>query len=141
MVGHSGTTLVFEASTSQVAGARRFVRGVVEGKVPDDVAADLMLIVSELFTNAVLHGSASTVTVTVEVGPDEAGVTVDCGSPAPDVGPVETWHVADEAEITGRGLGIVRRLADVIRVVRDSDRFAVAARRTFPSAAVGSVTV
>lgn len=132
MVGQEGTTLVFEATTSQVAVARRFVRRTVAGHVPDDVAADLQLIVSELFTNAVQYGRSPTVSVTVEVGPDEAGVLVECGSAAPGVGPVDTWRVADEEEITGRGLGIVRRLSDVIRVVRDDERFAVAARRTLP---------
>ena len=135
MVGQDGTTVVLEAATSQVAVARRFVRQKLAGLVPDDVAADLQLIVSELFTNAVQYGGSPRVSVTVQVGPDEAGVTVDSGSPAPGVGPIETWHVADEAEISGRGLGIVRRLADVVRVERDPERFAVAARRTFAPAA------
>lgn len=134
MVGQEGATVVLEAATSQVAAARRFVRQVVSGLVPDDVADDLQLIVSELFTNAVQYGLSGQVSVTVDVGPDEAGVTVDSGSPAPHVGPVETWRVADESEISGRGLGIVRRLADVVRVERDTHRFAVAARRTFPPA-------
>lgn len=132
MVGHDGTTVVLEAETSQVAVARRFVRQTVSGRVPDDVAADLQLIVSELFTNAIQYGAAPTVSVTVRVGPEEAGVTVDSGSPAPDVGPIETWQVADEDEISGRGLGIVRRLADVVRVERDAGRFAVAAQRMIP---------
>jgi anti-sigma regulatory factor (Ser/Thr protein kinase) len=132
MVGQDGTTVVLEAATSQVAVARRFVRQAVTGLVPEEVAADLQLIVSELFTNAVQYGFSPRVSVTVEVGPDEAGVTVDSGSPAPDVGPIETWQVADEAEISGRGLGIVRRIADVVRVERDSQRFAVAALRVFP---------
>lgn len=140
MVGHVGTTLVLEAATSQVAMARRFVRRTVAGHVPDDVSSDLQLIASELFTNAVQYGSAATVTVTVEVGPDEAGVTVDCGSPAPDVGPVDTWEVADEEEISGRGLGIVRRLADVIRVARDGDHFAVAAHRRFSPPSAGTMS-
>lgn len=132
MVGQDGTTVVLEAATSQVAVARRFVRQALAGVVPDEVAADLQLIVSELFTNAVQYGSSDRVSVTVAIGPDEAGVTVDSGSPAPTVGPVDTWQVADEAEISGRGLGIVRRLADVVRVERDAHRFAVAAMRTFP---------
>lgn len=134
MVGQDGTTVVLDAATSQVAVARRFVRQAVAGLVPDEVSADLQLIVSELFTNAVQYGASSTVSVTVEVGPDEAGVTVDSGSSAPDVGPIQTWRVASEDEISGRGLGIVRRLADVVRVERDTHRFAVAARRTFPPA-------
>lgn len=131
MVGQDGSTVVLEAATSQVAVARRFVRETVAGQVPDDVSSDLELIVSELFTNAVQYGASSHVVVTVEVGPDAAGVMVDSGSPAPEVGPIETWRVADEAEISGRGLGIVRRLADVVRVDRDGRRFAVAVRRTF----------
>lgn len=137
MVGQDGSTVVLEAATSQVAVARRFVRQAVTGLVPDDVAADLQLIVSELFTNAVQYGASPRVSVTVEIGPDEAGVTVDSGSPAPDVGPIETWRVADEDEISGRGLGIVRRLADVVRVERDPHRFTVAAHRTFPPASGG----
>ena len=132
MVGQDGTTVVLEAATSQVAVARRFVRQALTGLVPDEVAADLQLIVSELFTNAVQYGVSPRVAVTVQVGRAEAGVTVDSGSPAPDVGPVESWRVADEAELSGRGLGIVRRLADVVRVERDAHRFAVAAHRTFP---------
>lgn len=134
MLRRDGTTVVLEAATDQVVVARRFVRSAVAGLVPDDVAADLQLIVSELFTNAVQYGASSHVSVTVEVGPEEAGVIVDSGSPAPDVGPIETWVVADETEISGRGLGIVRRLADVVRVERDAQRFAVAARRTLPPA-------
>jgi anti-sigma regulatory factor (Ser/Thr protein kinase) len=139
MVENDGATVVLEAETSQVAAARRFVRRVVSGLVPDDVAADLQLIVSELFTNAIQYGASATVSVTVRVGPDEAGVTVDSGSAAPDVGPIETWQVADEAEISGRGLGIVRRLADVVRVERGAERFAVAAQRTFPPGPGGQV--
>lgn len=135
MVGQDAATVVLEAATNQVAVARRFVRQTLSGLVPDDVAADLQLIVSELFTNAVQYGASAHVTVTVDVGPDEAGVTVDSSSAAPDVGPVETWSLADESEISGRGLGIVRRLADVVRVERDAQRFAVAARRTFPPTA------
>lgn len=135
MVGQDGSTVVLEALTSQVTAARRFVRQTVTGLVPDDVAADLQLIVSELFTNAVQYGTSPQVSVTVVVGPDEADIAVDSGSPAPEVGPIDTWRVADEAEISGRGLGIVRRLADVVRVERDSERFAVAVRRTFPPVA------
>lgn len=135
MVGQDGSTVVLDAATSQVSAARRFVRQAVSGLVPDDVAADLQLIVSELFTNAVQYGTSSRVSVTVHVGPNEAGVMVDSGSPAPDVGSIDTWRVADQSEISGRGLGIVRRLADVVRVERDAERFAVAARRGFPPTA------
>ena len=134
MVGQDGATVTLEADTSQVAVARRFVRRALADQVPSDVASDLQLIVSELFTNAIQYGVDHPVSITVEVGPDVAGVTVDSASPAPDVGPIDSWEVADETEISGRGLGIVRSLADVVRVERNPDHFLVSARKTFLSA-------
>lgn len=129
MVGQDGTTVALDASTSQVAAARKFVRRALPDAVSPDVAADLQLIVSELFTNAVQHGGTERISVTVEVGPDAAAVTVDSRAEAPDVGPVDSWQVADEDEVTGRGLGIVRQVADMVRVERAGGHFAVTARR------------
>ena len=128
MVDQDGTTLELDAATTEVAAARRFVRTAVAGRVPDVVSANLQLIVSELFTNAVQYGDAGTVSVTVEVTNVAAIVVVDSASPAPSVGPVSTWAVAEEDEVTGRGLGIVREVADDVRVDRAGGRFAVTAR-------------
>lgn len=124
-------TIVLDAATEQVAVARRFVRRTLDGVVPDDVAADLQLIVSELFSNAVEHGDAERVTVRLELQPGTAEVTVDSESPAPDVGPVASWRVPDEDAVNGRGLGIVRSIADVVHVAREPGRFVVTAGRTF----------
>lgn len=126
--------IVLDAATEQVAVARRFVRRSLAGVVPGDVAADLELIVSELFSNAVEHGDADRVTVRLDVQRGAAEVTVDSESPAPHVGPVETWAVADEDALSGRGLGIVRSVADVVHVERGEGRFVVTAGRTFPDA-------
>lgn len=131
MVDPVDTTVVLEADTAQVAVARRFVRRAVGDTVPPDVASDLQLIVSELFTNAVQYGRSGSIEVTVEVTSDAAGVRVDSDGPATSVGPIETWEVADEEEITGRGLGIVRELADVVHVERRDGHFVVSARRVF----------
>jgi anti-sigma regulatory factor (Ser/Thr protein kinase) len=131
---NEASSVVLAAETEQVAVARRFVRRTLTGVVPDEVASDLQLIVSELFTNAVEHGDADRIGVTVDVRPGAAQVTVDSRSPAPEVGPVETWSVADENSIDGRGLGIVRRLADVLDVEHEPGRLLVSASRVFPAA-------
>lgn len=122
-------SIVLDADTSQVAYARRFVRRLLADSTPDHVTNDLQLVTSELFTNAVEHGTAATVEISVESTPKFVGVRVVSEGPAPDVGPAIEWSVAESSAPDGRGLGIVRELADELIVERDGDRFAVTARR------------
>jgi anti-sigma regulatory factor (Ser/Thr protein kinase) len=74
------------------------------GSVDADSADDVLLVVSELVTNAVLHGKGP-ITLTVTVEPAEIVVAVtDHGPESPSFG---QQHVDDE---DGRGLRIVQRL-------------------------------
>lgn len=134
MGGQHRDTVELTADPAQVAVARRFVRHSLTAVAPGEVSADLELIVSELFTNAVEHGNAEAVVVTVGAGNGTADVTVDSSGPAPAVGPVESWKVATEDALTGRGLGIVRRLADRVSVERSGEHLVVTAYRLFGSA-------
>ncbi|TDT18680.1 anti-sigma regulatory factor (Ser/Thr protein kinase) [Ilumatobacter fluminis] len=122
----AATSITLEAAASQVAHARRFVRRSVEDVDPA-VVDDLQLIVSELFTNAVEHGASDTVEVVVAQRPDRVSVTVDSRGPTPGVGPATDWQVADADALNGRGLGIVRELADDLVVERDGEEFIVTA--------------
>ena len=122
------TSITLEAATTQVAPARRFVRRTV-GDADFSVVDDLQLIVSELFTNAVEHGSSEAIEVVVTQRPDCVSVTVDSRGPTPDVGPATDWHVAGAEALSGRGLGIVRELADDLVVERDGDAFVVTATK------------
>lgn len=122
----AATAITLEAAASQVAHARRFVRRTVEDVDPA-VVDDLQLIVSELFTNAVEHGASDTVEVVVAQRPDRVSVTVDSRGPTPGVGPATDWQVADADALNGRGLGIVRELADDLVVERDGEEFIVTA--------------
>ena len=121
------TTIVLEADPSQVAPARRFVRRALSDTATPDALNDLQLIVSELFTNAVEHGVDGTVRVAVHQCDDCVGVTVQSRGPAPSVSDVETWTVADPDALSGRGLGIVRELADRLSVERRGDEMFVTA--------------
>jgi len=120
-------TVVLEADASHVATARRFVRERVSDDVGGSIVDDLQLIVSELFTNVVEHGTSELVTLIVERTADAVGVTVRGDGPAAGVGPIDEWAVAGAPEIAGRGLGIVRRLADELVIARDERGFAVTA--------------
>jgi len=122
-------TIILDADSSQIAPARAFVRGVLADVAGPDVVDDLQLIVSELFTNALEHGTAGTVRVEVRSDHDSAGVTVHSHGPTPEVGAANGWHVADPSAPRGRGLGIVRQLADDLIVERDGDDFVVTAVR------------
>lgn len=122
----AATSITLEATAAHVAHARRFVRRSVEHADPS-VVDDLQLIVSELFTNAVEHGAADAVDVVVTQRPDRVSVTVDSRGPTPGVGPATDWRVADAEALSGRGLGIVRQLADDLMVERDGDAFIVTA--------------
>lgn len=128
MTGVNGTRMVLDADAAQVASARRFVRRALNGDVDAAVVDDLQLITSELLTNAIEHGSHHQVELSVDCHDGTAEVTVRSIGPA-DVGPAVDWEVADADSITGRGLGIVRHLADELIVERDGGAFVVTARR------------
>lgn len=128
MTGARGASIVLDADAAEVASARRFVRRVLDGEIAAEVVGDLQLITSELFTNAIEHGARDAVELAVECHGDTAEVTVRSGGPA-DVGPAVDWEVAEADSITGRGLGIVRQLADELIVERTDGAFVVTARR------------
>lgn len=128
MDSRRAATIELEADTSQVAFARRFVRGVLADGVGADVLGDLQLIVSELFSNAVEHGDNTTVRVGVTQSDDFAAVSVRSDGSSHGVRPPDDWRVPDPEAITGRGLGIVREIADDVTVERDGDIVTITAR-------------
>jgi anti-sigma regulatory factor (Ser/Thr protein kinase) len=92
---------------------------------------DFELIVSELVANGVQHGDGTPVVVTVDTG--TAGwVAVSISSGVNGSVPpldAETWTVADAEMRSGRGLGIVRRLADEVATALDAGRLTITCRR------------
>ncbi|MCP2336202.1 ATP-binding protein [Actinomadura rupiterrae] len=95
---------VFASDERQVAAARRWVAKVIGDGHP--VVDDCVLLTSETFTNAVVHGGGEQVEVSVE--PDVRGVTVavvDGG------GGALPHYVDDPCGVGGRGLPILRALA------------------------------
>ena len=108
--------LSIPASPSRLAGLRRAARASL-GEVQDEVADDVVLALHEVATNAVLHGSSGgqPIQVVVHVNDDwvEASV-LDHGPQAPPGLPADS----DELRAGGRGLWLLGRLVDEVRIER-----------------------
>ncbi|HWH11872.1 MAG TPA: ATP-binding protein [Solirubrobacteraceae bacterium] len=94
--------LVPDLTASRIA--RETVRRRIAGEVPPAILADVMLAVSELVTNAVIHGSGP---IELRIETDDRvvkGEVIDAG------GGLERQVRAGEA--TGKGLKIVGQLAE-----------------------------
>lgn len=99
-------------STLESVGAvRDFVRDVLSDTDADEsMTIDVLLAVSELVTNAVVHGGGGPISVQMESSSDEFVCRVrSTGGPLPDPA---MWTSPVGGEPSGRGLAIVRALAD-----------------------------
>jgi len=94
----------FPNDADSVRDARRFVLDAV-GPVPTGAADAIAVMVSELAANAVRH-TVSHFTVTVDRFPDRIRVEVGDSGPGDPI-----VRTPDPAELSGRGLQIVRALA------------------------------
>ncbi|HEX3213967.1 MAG TPA: ATP-binding protein, partial [Actinomycetota bacterium] len=94
-------------SPSSVATARRFIEARTSAwSFPEPAADQLVLIGSELVTNAVLHARTE-LTLTLELRDDRVRISVRDRSQAP----ATLRHYRPDA-LTGRGLGVVAALSD-----------------------------
>ncbi len=120
--------LVIEADVQQVSAARRFVRQALVD-ASDEISGDLQLIVSELVTNAIEHGTGDTVSIGVEEVADGYAIVVTSADGRADIAPKDEWAIAAAASRSGRGLGIVREVADRVDVRRSGSTLTVTAVR------------
>ncbi|MFL5793327.1 MAG: ATP-binding protein, partial [Actinomycetota bacterium] len=103
-------------SPSSVAEARRFIAArAAAWSFPDPAREQLVLIGSELVTNAVLHARTELV-LTLELRRDRVRISVRDHSQAP----ATLRHYRADA-LTGRGLGVVAALSDNWGVSAASD--------------------
>jgi serine/threonine-protein kinase RsbW len=110
--------LSMPASPSRLAGLRQAVRASLRG-VSDEVADDVVLALNEVATNAVLYGSrgGQPVEVAVHVTSDWVEASVLDHGPEPPAG-LPANADTDEPRAGGRGLWLLRRLVDEVRLER-----------------------
>lgn len=97
---------MFPASPTSPRAARTFVRGVLPKVSETEIADVIMLLVTELVTNAVVH-ARSPVRVRVVVDDHQVRVAVHDDAPQPPVP-----RQASEQALGGRGLLLLDRLSD-----------------------------
>ena len=98
---------VFERAVDAIGVVRRRVRQVVADEGRRDLDDRVALAVSELTTNALLHGGGETLCVEVAIDAGAVVVTVHDASPMPPV----LKHV-DADTVGGRGLALVAAVSD-----------------------------
>jgi anti-sigma regulatory factor (Ser/Thr protein kinase) len=100
--------ITLPADVDSPSQARAFVHERLQGTpVSDDVLADVLVVVSELVSNAVQHGSGDP---RLELRLDRSCVHVEVGDDAVNAPPTPRPH--DGAAFRGRGLLIVAAVAD-----------------------------
>jgi anti-sigma regulatory factor (Ser/Thr protein kinase) len=122
----------FPSGASSTSGARAFVGEVLRlAEVDRQTISEFELIVSELVANAVQHGDGGDVVVRLDASDaDWLVLTIVSGISAttPPLDPA-SWTVAGALQPSGRGLGIVKELAQEIDIVRDGDFLVIVCRR------------
>ena len=111
--------LSIPASPSRLAGLRRAARASL-GEVQDEVADDVVLALNEVATNAVLHGSSGgqPIQVVVHVNNDWVEASVLDHGPQPPPGVSADTDAHHELRAGGRGLWLLGRLVDEVRIER-----------------------
>jgi anti-sigma regulatory factor (Ser/Thr protein kinase) len=117
------------ASPSRLAELRRTARVYLEG-VSDEVADDVVLALNEAATNAVLYGSSGDQPIQVAVHVNHHWVEASVLDPGPE--PSASLPAAadpDQLRADGRGLWLLRRLVDEVRLQRVKHGTRVTLRR------------
>lgn len=98
---------VFERAVDVIGVVRRRVREAITEAGRSDLTHRAALAVSELTTNALMHGAGDTLCVEVTTDAGAVVVTVTDASPTPPV----LQHVGSDS-IGGRGLALVAAVSD-----------------------------
>ena len=97
---------------------RSAVQEHCDGRVADAVIEHARLVASELVTNAFEHCTAGIVTLDVSLAGEAVVLTVTSpgANHARGMPPVNAWRVPPATYPSGRGLGMIRRIADEVVV-------------------------
>lgn len=99
-------SIEFGAAPAGIGQLRMWAANQLSPDVPVRLGADVVLVVSELATNAIMHGRAPYL-LTVEVDPMAVHVEVRDSDGSGEV----TLRAPDSDAVSGRGLGIVHEVA------------------------------
>lgn len=117
LLGAPDRRMTFQAW--QLHDVRQVLLGeLVAAGFDDDRAADVVLAVNEVATNAVEHGGAS---AELHLWADGRGLTCEVHDPGPLDDPLPGLVAPHTSDPRGRGLWIARQLCDLLHVWADAD--------------------
>jgi anti-sigma regulatory factor (Ser/Thr protein kinase) len=140
VLADDGFDLEISAHAAEVAAARHAVaHHLRDHGVSSVVIDDIELVTSELVTNAIVHprptDRPNVVRLHVEVS-DWIELSVANVGSAAAIPDVHEWNPVPPAAMSGRGLGIVRRLCDDVAVEQRGEHAVVSCRRHLPDGGV-----
>lgn len=97
--------------------ARSTIQHFYSGRLTAQRLADLLLLVSELVTNAIEHGARGLVTLDVSLAENHVTVTVTSPGEVRMVGAPSSWKLPSADQVTGRGLALTARLSSTVNVL------------------------
>ena len=96
--------------------ARATINDFYDGRLDPRALGDLLLLISELVTNAMEHGARGVVTLDVALAEDHVTVTVTSPGEPSMVGEPSTWQLPTAEHRSGRGLALTARLSRAVNV-------------------------
>ena len=96
--------------------ARATINDFYDGRLAPTRLADLLLLVSELVTNAMEHGARGLVTLDVALADDHVTVTVTSPGEPWMVGAPSSWRLPAADRRSGRGLALTAQLSRTVNV-------------------------
>ena len=129
--GGMAMELSFPASPAHLADLRQSVRIGLQGEIPERDLEELLVALNEAATNAMLYGSGAghPVEVVIHLQGGWAEVSVLDRGPSPRTGGKLREADREAAAYGGRGLWLMGRLVDEVRLERVDDGTRVTLRR------------
>jgi anti-sigma regulatory factor (Ser/Thr protein kinase) len=130
----------FSPSHAAVPLARHLLRDWLS-RVPveSDALDSLLLIASELSANAVRHATSAPGSIAVEAWVEEEGIVLEVSDDGASLPPVDLEEIPDPEAERGRGLFLVRELADdLVAELRDGRTVVRAVKRAVVVPALGT---
>ena len=125
----------FLTSSEEIAPARDALGAWLEDNVPGldrMLASDIVLAASELFCNAFEHGDGGC-RFDMRRADGRLTLTVTNDAPKTDLLPAQWWTMPDAIARCGRGLAVVRAVADSVRLATTDTTVSVAATFDLPT--------
>ena len=119
----------YESNTAVIADARTAFSAWLGARHDGELHDEMLVVLSELVSNAVAASQAGTDEITVQAWIDDDGLTLEVTNPASAVFTTAScWDLDDPLRTGGRGLILVEALVDDLSIAPPDDRHPLSVR-------------